>query len=65
MNSKGEQPDDEYVATPEELQFIDAAMAAIDSGEFATDDEVEAAFAKFSSTVKLAAPQAPALKRSD
>ena len=47
MNSKGEQPDDEYVATPEELQIIDAAMAAIDSGEFATDDEVEAAFAKF------------------
>ena len=38
---------DEYVATPEELQIIDAAMASIDAGEVASDREVEAAFAKF------------------
>ena len=37
----------EYVATREELQIIDAAMAAIDAGEVASDREVEAAFAKF------------------
>lgn len=39
----------EYTATREELQIIDAAMAAIDGGDFATDREVEAAFAKFRS----------------
>jgi hypothetical protein len=37
----------EYLATQEELKIIDAAMAAIDRGEIATDAEVEAAFAKF------------------
>jgi hypothetical protein len=36
-----------YVADREELQIIDAAMAAIDRGEIATDAEIEAAFAKF------------------
>jgi hypothetical protein len=40
---------DEYVATHDELQIIDAAMVSIDSGEFATDHEVEAAFGKFRS----------------
>jgi hypothetical protein len=39
----------EYVATREELQIIDAAMASIDAGESATDREVEAAFAEFRS----------------
>jgi hypothetical protein len=39
-----------YTATLEELQIIDAAMASIDAGESATDDEVTAAFAKFHST---------------
>jgi RNA polymerase-binding transcription factor DksA len=37
----------EYLATQEELRVIDAAMSAIDRGEFATDKEVEAVFAKF------------------
>ncbi len=37
----------DYLATREELQIIDAAMASIDAGEAATDAEVEAAFAKF------------------
>ena len=37
----------EYVATDEELRIIDAAIASIDAGEFATEAEVEAAFAKF------------------
>jgi hypothetical protein len=37
----------DYLATREELQIIDAAMASIDAGEAATDAEVKAAFAKF------------------
>jgi len=37
----------DYVATRDELEIIDAAMASIDAGEIATDDEVAAAFAKF------------------
>ena len=36
-----------YVATRDELEIIDAAMASIDAGEIATDSEVAAAFAKF------------------
>lgn len=36
-----------YVATREELDIIDAAMASIDAGETATDTEIKAAFAKF------------------
>jgi hypothetical protein len=39
----------EYVASREELQIIDAAIASIDGGDFATDAEVRAAFAKFHS----------------
>ncbi|MFB9270226.1 hypothetical protein ACFFWD_45090 [Bradyrhizobium erythrophlei] len=38
---------DEYVATHEELRIIDAAMTSIDTGNVATDGEIEAAFAKF------------------
>ncbi len=37
----------DYLATREELQVIDAAMASIDGGEAATDAEISAAFAKF------------------
>jgi hypothetical protein len=37
----------DYLATREELQIIDAAMASIDAGEAATDAEVKTAFAKF------------------
>jgi hypothetical protein len=37
----------EYHATQEELRIIDAAMASIDAGEIATDDEIKRAFAKF------------------
>jgi hypothetical protein len=39
----------DYLATREELQIIDAAIASIDGGEVATDVEIKAAFAKFSS----------------
>lgn len=39
----------DYLATREELQIIDAAMASIDGGEVATDAEIKAAFAKFRS----------------
>ena len=38
---------DEYAATMDELQVIDAAMASLDAGESATDVEVAATFAKF------------------
>jgi hypothetical protein len=37
----------DYHATQEELRIIDAAMASIDGGEIATDDEIKTAFAKF------------------
>ncbi|GKQ51777.1 hypothetical protein [Bradyrhizobium sp. Ce-3] len=37
----------DYVATRDELRIIDAAMASIDAGELATDEEIAAAFAKF------------------
>jgi len=37
----------DYLATQEELRIIDAAMAAVDSGEVAADVEIKAAFAKF------------------
>jgi hypothetical protein len=40
---------DEYIASREELEIIDAAMASIDAGEVATDTEIRAAFAKFRS----------------
>jgi hypothetical protein len=39
----------DYLATREELQIIDAAIASIDGGEVATDVEIKAAFAKFRS----------------
>ncbi len=38
---------DGYTATQNELQVIDEAMTSLDAGEFATDAEVAAAFAKF------------------
>jgi hypothetical protein len=37
----------DYLATAEELEVIDAAIATIDAGQIATDAEVEAAFRKF------------------
>ena len=37
----------EYLATQEELRILDAAMASIDGGEFATEAEVETVFGKF------------------
>jgi len=36
-----------YHATPAELRAIDEALAAVSRGEIATDEEVEAVFAKF------------------
>jgi len=39
----------EFIASPDELGAVDAAMAAIDAGEIATDAEVHAAFARFRS----------------
>lgn len=37
----------DYHATREELCAIDQALAAVDRGEVATDEEMKAAFAKF------------------
>jgi hypothetical protein len=36
-----------YRATPEELRALDVAMAAVERGEIASDEEVEAVFAKY------------------
>ncbi len=36
-----------YHATPQELVAIDEALAAVARGEIASDDEVEAVFAKY------------------
>jgi predicted transcriptional regulator len=36
-----------YHATPEELAAIDEALAAIEHGDIASADEVEAVFAKY------------------
>jgi hypothetical protein len=38
---------DAYRASPEELAAIDAALAESERGKFASDAEVEAAFARF------------------
>ena len=36
-----------YHASPDELKAIDEALAAVERGEIATDEEVEAVFAKY------------------
>jgi len=36
-----------YRATPEELHALDAAMTAVQRGDVASDEEVEAVFAKY------------------
>ncbi|WP_249225368.1 hypothetical protein [Tardiphaga alba] len=36
-----------YDATDEELRIIDEAVASLDRGEFATEAEIEEAFARF------------------
>jgi hypothetical protein len=36
-----------YHATPDELRAIDEALAAVERGELASDEEVEAVFAKY------------------
>ncbi|MDI4232657.1 hypothetical protein OZ411_07495 [Bradyrhizobium sp. Arg237L] len=46
---EGDPQNGEYVATQEELLIIDAAMAAIDAGEVATDTEIQEIFARFRS----------------
>jgi hypothetical protein len=39
-----------YHASPDELKAIDEALAAVERGEVASDQEVEAVFAKFRRT---------------
>jgi hypothetical protein len=50
LKAESELPRDDYVATPEELQIVDAAMASIDAGETASDAEIKLMFAKFRRT---------------
>jgi hypothetical protein len=38
---------DDYIATREELEIIDEAIASLDRGEVASDREIEAALARF------------------
>ena len=38
-----------YHASPDELKLIDEALAAVARGEIASDEEVEAVFARYSS----------------
>jgi hypothetical protein len=38
---------DDYIATREELEIIDEAIASLDRGEAASDREIEDAFARF------------------
>ena len=46
----GELQGDEYVATREELQAIDAAIASIDAGEAVSAAEIKAVFAEYRRT---------------
>jgi hypothetical protein len=46
---EGELRGGEYQASREELRAIDAAIASVDRGEIATDEQVRTAFAKFRS----------------
>ncbi len=43
----GEVKAGQYYATRDELRAIDEAIAAVDRGEVASDEEIKAAFAKF------------------
>jgi predicted transcriptional regulator len=47
----GELQSGEYVATPEELQAIDAAIASIDAGETVSAAEIKAVFARYRRTL--------------
>jgi hypothetical protein len=38
---------DPYVASDDELQAIDEALAQVEAGKYASDAEVEAAFSRF------------------
>lgn len=53
------QSDNLYRATPEELKAIDEAVAEVERGEIATDEEVEAVFAKY----RLLRRSSPGLSR--
>src|SRR5260370_22556416 len=45
-----------YHATPEELEAIDEALAAVSRGEVASDEEVETIFAKYRRALGFASP---------
>jgi predicted transcriptional regulator len=47
LKTETELQHDEYLATCEELQIIDAGMASIDVGESVSDAEIKAVFAKY------------------
>jgi hypothetical protein len=60
LKAESELQRDEYLATREELQIIDAAMASIDAGETDSDAEIRAASQDFAGPE--AAPVAPDTK---
>jgi hypothetical protein len=43
----GESGGDDYIATPEELEMIDAAIASIDAGESVSAVDIKAIFAEY------------------
>lgn len=50
LKTEGESQGDEYTATPEELQIIDAAISSIDAGEAVSAPKIKAVFAKYRRT---------------
>jgi hypothetical protein len=50
LKTETELQHDEYLATCEELQIIDAAMASIDAGESVSAAEIKAVFGKYRRT---------------
>jgi hypothetical protein len=47
LKTETELQHDEYLATREELQIIDAAIASIDAGKSVSAVEIKAVFAKY------------------
>ena len=50
LKTETELQHDEYLATREELQIIDAAIASIDAGESVSAAEIKAVLAKYQRT---------------
>jgi hypothetical protein len=53
----------DYHATPEELEAIDEVLEQVARGEFATQEEVEAAFRAFSDRIKSRSEERPSTSK--